>query len=61
MGTHMTVNVKDFGAVGDNTTDNFVAFTSAISNIKDIGGILYFPHDTGNYFLGTSIKLPENI
>jgi hypothetical protein len=57
----MTVNVKDFGAVGDNTTDNFVAFTSAISNIKDIGGILYFPHDTGNYFLGTSIKIPENI
>lgn len=61
METFMTANVKDFGAVGDNTADNSKAFNSAINSIAKSGGILYLPYDEGSYFLGTSIKIPEGI
>lgn len=43
---HLVVNVKDYGAVGDGTTDDRAAINSAISAISSHGG-LYFP--TGKY------------
>jgi len=42
------VNVKDFGAVGDGTTDNTLAIQAAIDACVD-GQTLYFP--TGNYLV----------
>lgn len=37
------VNVKDFGAVGDGTTDDTVAIQAAIDSCGTGGGIVYFP------------------
>ncbi len=41
------INVKDFGAVGDGTTDDTEAIKSAVTSLNENGGILYFP--TGTY------------
>lgn len=46
-------NVKDYGAVGDGTTDDSDAFISA----ANIGGYIYVP--SGNYKIGKSITLPS--
>jgi hypothetical protein len=45
------VNVKDFGAVGNGTTNDQPAIQSAI-NAAPAGAIIYFPE--GTYFLGVS-------
>lgn len=45
----MTVNVKDFGAVGDDTTDDTVAIQNAINSLGAQGGTVYFP--TGVYLV----------
>ena len=37
------VSVKDFGAVGDGTTDDTVAIQAAIDYLSPLGGTLYFP------------------
>jgi hypothetical protein len=44
-----TVSVKDFGAVGDGTTDDTAAIQAAIQSVST-GGIVYFP--AGNYISG---------
>jgi hypothetical protein len=49
-----TVSVKDFGAVGDNSTDD----TVAIQNALDSGNIIYFP--TGEYLVSDSLKFNSN-
>lgn len=53
--THKPVyaNVKDYGAVGDGTTDDADAFVSA----SNIGGFIYVP--AGNYKIGRSLTLPS--
>jgi hypothetical protein len=45
------VSVKDFGAVGDGTTDDTAAIQAAIAALPSTGGTLDFP--TSNYKLGT--------
>lgn len=56
------VSVKDFGAVGDGTTNDYDSFKTAIDTVKVNGGGLYVP--TGTYLLtatnNTSI-IPYNI
>lgn len=55
-------NVKDFGAVGDNKTDDTIAIQKAINATKDNGGLVYFP--SGKYkitknliiYTGTTLK-----
>lgn len=44
------VSVKDFGALGDGSTDDTTAIAAAISAVSNAGGgTVYFPHGTGPY------------
>ena len=52
-------NVKDFGAVGDGTTDDAVAIQAAADSLGVQGGVLYFP--SGNYLSEDSITLDSPI
>jgi hypothetical protein len=64
------VSVKDFGAKGDGVTDDTAAIQTAINalnpyvygssmNYAQGGGTLYFP--SGNYFVTSTIRLPNNV
>ena len=46
----LAVNVKDFGATGDGTTDDRAAIQSAINSISS--GVVFFP--TGDYLIGNN-------
>ena len=47
-----SVSVKDFGAIGDGTTNNYTAFQNAVAAIPAAGGILLIP--AGTYYLGNT-------
>lgn len=49
------VNVKDFGAKGDGTTDDTQAIQNAIDTMTD-GGILFFPQGTYNILGDLNLK-----
>jgi hypothetical protein len=50
------LNVKDFGAVGDGTTDDKAAIQSAINAaVAASGGIVFFP--TGNYAVASGLTV----
>ena len=51
------VSVKDFGAVGDGTTDDAAAITAAIAAMTT-GGTLYFP--TGSYIVASTIIVDKD-
>ena len=51
-------NVLDFGAVGDNTTEDTVAVQRAINHCASVGGITLLP--TKHVFLLRPIHLPSN-
>jgi polygalacturonase len=64
------VSVKDFGAVGDGTTDNLAAFQKAVDALAGTGGTLYVPGGEGeNQYLfktqlgpnNPTIELPSDI
>lgn len=50
MSLHEQVSVKDFGAVGDGTTDDTAAIQAAINSVRGTqpkgGGVVYFPKGT---------------
>jgi len=48
-----TVSVKDFGAVGDGTTDDTAAIQAAINSQPSTGGCVYFP--IGKYLITSAI------
>lgn len=53
------VNVKDFGAVGDGTTNDEVAVRTALESIRDAGGgKLIFPR--GTYFINSAVQVFSN-
>lgn len=57
--TAPTVNVMNYGATGNGTTDDGPAIEKAIAALAP-GGTLYFP--TGNYLIGNEqIDIPQNV
>jgi hypothetical protein len=50
-----TVNVKDFGAVGDGVTDDAAAIQAAVDTMEVGGGTLHIP--AGTYLLGSEVLL----
>jgi hypothetical protein len=50
-------NVMDFGATGNGTTDDTSSIQSAIDNMPDNGGRLFFP--AGTYKVSSSLVLPS--
>lgn len=53
--SQVTINVKAFGAVGDDTTDDTAAIQAAINSISGVGGVVYFP--TGNYKVTSQLNV----
>jgi hypothetical protein len=49
------VSVKDFGAAGDGTTNDYTAITNAFATGKSV----YFP--VGTYLTGSPLNLPQNV
>ena len=49
------VNVLDFGAIGDGTTDNSAAFQQAINYIGANNKTLYIP--AGEYLINTQVEI----
>jgi Pectate lyase superfamily protein/Right handed beta helix region len=49
------VSVKDFGATGDGTTNDYAAITAAFATGKSV----YFP--VGTYLTGSPLNLPQNV
>ncbi len=50
----LVYNVKDYGALGDGTTDDATAITAAIT-ASTFGSVVYFP--VGTFIVGSTIKL----
>ena len=55
----IAINVKTFGAKGDNITDDTLAIQGAIDSLKLTGGTVFFPK--GIYRTNASINLYSNI
>lgn len=51
----LVVNVKDYGAVGNNSTDDTAAFVSAIADAGNGGTVMIPP---GNYVVGSTLVIP---
>lgn len=52
-------NVKDYGAKGDDATNDYTAIANAITAVPSTGGVLYFP--PGTYRHGTALPLKTNL
>lgn len=52
-----SVNVRDYGATGDGTTDDTTAVLAAIAAVADTGGTAYFPN--GTYLLTSQIAIHQ--
>lgn len=55
---NVSVNVKDYGAKGDGTTNDSTAIQSALDAVKDSGGTVHFP--AGEYALETALLFYSN-
>ena len=49
------VSVKDFGAVGNGSTDDTTAIQNAVNYVGSVGGTVYFP--TGTYLISSTINV----
>lgn len=50
------VSVKDFGAAGDGSTDDYSAIEKGLTYVRTTGGCLFFPASTGNYMHSQSLQ-----
>lgn len=55
-----TVSVKDFGAKGDGTTDDYTAIIAARDYARTIGAKLHFPASSGAYVFGTTLDFSNS-
>lgn len=55
---HTVCNVKDFGALGDGTTDDYAAIVAAYNAVPTGGGVVHFP--PGNYKVGTALSFTSS-
>lgn len=55
---HLTLSVKDFGAIGDGVTDDTNAFQTAIDTAIELNKALFIP--TGTYVVGNLINTKIN-
>ena len=56
-----SVSVKDFGAIGNGSTDNTLAFQTAINSVASTGGTVHVPGGVnGNQYLFTTQTGPAN-
>ncbi len=55
----LILNVTDYGATGDSTTDNYQAISDAIDALGGQLGYIYFP--PGGYMINSTIHLPANV
>lgn len=55
----IVANVKDFGAVGDGTTDDKTAIQAALTSLASTGGTLFFP--SGTYLTSGGLTVPGNV
>lgn len=53
------LDITTYGGVGDGTTDNSVAFSSALSALNGEAGVIYFP--TGVYYFETRMTLHSGV
>jgi hypothetical protein len=53
------IDVADFGAVGDGSTNNSTAIQAAITALGATGGTIYF--GPGDFRIGTAITIPNNV
>lgn len=52
------VNVKDFGAKGNGTSNDATAIQSALDSVKTTGGVIYFPY--GIYSINSAVLFYSN-
>jgi Pectate lyase superfamily protein len=55
------VSVKDFGAVGNGTTDDLTAIQNAINSVSGDGGFVFFPRSTAPYLIDGTIQMKANV
>lgn len=62
-GTGLYFNVRGYGALGDGTTDDSAAITSAITAAAVAGGTVYFPPaDASSFYrIETELTVPDNV
>lgn len=53
------IDVTDFGAIGDLSTDNTAAFQAAIDSATQFSGTVFIPG--GNYILQNELKIPGGV
>jgi len=55
-----SINVKDYGAVGDGNTDDWSAIQNAINFVGNAGGgVVFFPH--GNFAITNTLVVPSYV
>lgn len=52
-----SLNVKDFGALGNGIADDTVSIQTALNSFQSVGGTLFFPQ--GNYKITDTLKVYE--
>lgn len=58
-----SLNVRDYGAVGDGTTDDAAAFQAAVNaaSASTDAKRVYVPHAGSGYVIGTTITIPSGV